>query len=267
MPNDWFQFRNFLIRQDRSAMKVGTDGVLLGAWANCSRDAYLRPFGSRQSAVGSGNMMDIGTGTGLIALMLAQRFHEARIVALEIDEEAAGQAKENVEASDWAGRIDVIQADFRSWEPASDRRFDLIVCNPPFFTRSLKNPDSQRSMARHDDDLPLSDLIQKSAGLLSPVGKLAIILPVDRFQHAMIVAIENGLFLNRRLNIRGHLHAPVKRVLVEWGKENGTAETAELVIETGVRGIYTEDYKRLTGEFYPSCLVLVSVERSPLSRG
>ena len=94
-------------------MKVGTDGVLLGAWANFRRDAYmrpyLRPFGSRQSAIGSGNIMDIGTGTGLIALMLAQRFPEARIAALEIDEAAAGQASENVEASDWAGRIEVVR--------------------------------------------------------------------------------------------------------------------------------------------------------------
>jgi len=239
MSNEWFQFRQFLIRQDRSAMKVGTDGVLLGAWA----------VGSRQSAVG--NILDIGTGTGLIALMLAQRFQEARIIALEIDEAAAGQARDNVDVSDWAGRIGVVQADFRNWWPPDNRRFDLIVCNPPFFTRSLKNPDVQRATARHDEDLPLGDLIRKSEGLLSQVGKLALILPVGRVGEAMELASGNGLYLRRRMDVRGNINAPVKRVLVEWGREEGIPRITELIIETGVRGVYTEEYRKLTGEFYP----------------
>jgi tRNA1Val (adenine37-N6)-methyltransferase len=244
-------------------MKVGTDGVLLGAWANCCRDAYLRPFwanccrdaylrpfGSRQSAVGSSRMLDIGTGTGLIALMLAQRFRDARITAVEMDEAAAIQAGENIASSLWSDRIELLLADFRIWMPPADRKFDLVVCNPPFFTRSLKNPDIQKATARHDDELPLVQLIPKSAGFLSPVGKLAIILPFDRFQEAMVLARENGLFLSRRLDIRGNPLAPAKRILLEWGRQDRTAEMAELVIESGGRGVYTEDYKRLTGEFY-----------------
>jgi tRNA1Val (adenine37-N6)-methyltransferase len=250
MSNDWFQFRKFLIRQDRSAMKVGTDGVLLGAWANSHRDAYLRPFGSRQSAVGNENSLDIGTGTGLIALMLAQRFRESRIVAVEINEAAAIQATENVRSSLWADRIEVIQADFRTWTPASFAKFDLIVCNPPFFSRSLKNPDGQRAAARHDDDLSLSDLIPKSAGLLSPAGKLAIILPVGRVAEALVLATGSGLFLARRLDVRGNLNASVKRVLLEWGREEGTVENEMLTIEMEKRGIYSEEYRRLTWEFY-----------------
>ena len=204
-----------------------------------------------QYAVGSGNMLDIGTGTGLIALMLAQRFREARIVALEIDEAAAKQAMENIRESLWSDRIEVIQADFRSWKPTSDQKFDLIVCNPPFFSRSLKNPDIQKAKARHDDDLPLAGLISKSVWFLSPVGKLAMILPVVRMQEALKMASESELFLLRRKDIRGNINAPVKRVLLEWSRENRIAEISELVIETGVRGVYTEEYRILTGEYYP----------------
>ncbi len=235
MSNEWFQFRQFLIRQDQTAMKVGTDGVLLGAWANC-KDCVT--------------ILDVGTGTGLIALMVAQRNPEAIITALEIDAAATNQAKKNVQACLWPDRIKVILADFRTWMPASDQKFDLVICNPPFFTRSLKNPDTQRATARHDDDLPLSHLIPKSAGLLNPNGKLALILPVGRIQDAMTMAVENQLYLLRRMNIRGDINTPVKRVLLGWGREDGTPETAELVIETGVRGVYTKDYLRLTGEFY-----------------
>ncbi|TSA34533.1 MAG: methyltransferase domain-containing protein [Porphyromonadaceae bacterium] len=235
MSNEWFQFRHFLIRQDQSAMKVGTDGVLLGTWADCSNCRAV---------------LDIGTGTGLIALMVAQRNPQALITALEIDPAATKQAKENIQASSWSNRIDVVQADFRTWKPASDQKFDLIVCNPPFFTRSLKNPDFQKATARHDDELPLAGLIPKSAGFLKPEGKLALILPVSRIQEAMAMVDENGLYLFRRMDIRGNINAPVKRVLLEWGRENRVTEISELVIETGIRGIYSEEYRRLTGEFY-----------------
>ena len=105
-------------------------------------------------------------------------------------------------------------------------------------------------MARHDVDLPLSELIPKSAGLLSPEGKLTLILPADRMQEAAVLSGANGLFLWRRMEVRGNIHAPVKRVLMEWGREEVIAETSELVIETAVRGVYTEEYRRLTGEFY-----------------
>lgn len=236
MSNDWFQFRQFLILQDQSAMKVGTDGVLLGAWADCANCRTV---------------LDIGTGTGLIALMVAQGNPHAAITAIEIDPAAVGQAKENVQASLWPDRIEVIQADFGSWEPEFDQKFDLIVCNPPFFTRSLKNPDIQKAMARHDDELPLAGLISKSVGFLSPVGKLAMILPIARIREVLKMAAENGLYLFRRMDIRGNINAPVKRVLLEWSRENRIAEISELVIETGVRGVYTEEYRILTGEYYP----------------
>lgn len=235
MPNDWFQFRHFMIRQDRSAMKVGTDGVLLGAWAGCEECL---------------SVLDVGTGTGLMALMIAQRNQGAIITALEIDPGAASQASENVRASLWPDRIEVIRSDFRDWEPESGRRFDLIICNPPFFTRALKNPDNQRATARHDDELPLAGLIVKSAGMLSGNGKLALILPAGRVSEAKAGAMDGGLFVYRQLNIRGKFQTPVKRVLLEWGREERVAELEELVIETDTRGVYTEAYKVLTGEFY-----------------
>lgn len=238
MSNEWFQFRQFLIRQDRSAMKVGTDGVLLGAWVG-------------RSGSGNGKILDIGTGTGLVALMLAQRNPGAFITAIEIDKAAAAQAMENVQRSPWPDRIGIVQADFRDWQPAPGLKFDLIACNPPFFARSLKNPDIQRAMARHDEDLPLETLIRKSVGLLTPDGKIALIVPFGRADEAFDRAKEYGIFLHRRMNVRGHAGAPVKRVLLEWGRTGKTIENHNLVIETSVRGVYSEEYRNLTTEFYP----------------
>lgn len=220
-------------------MKVGTDGVLLGAWADCGNCRTV---------------LDIGAGTGLIALMIAQRNPEASITALEIDPSAAIQARENVQASSWSGRIEVVECDFRNWAPASGLKFDLVTCNPPFFARSLKNPDNQRTQARHDDELPLGPLILKSAGLLSSGGRLALILPAGRIQEAVKMADESGLTLSRRMNVRGNIPAPVKRVLLEWGRDTGAAVTSELVIETGARGVYSDEYRRLTEAFYLSRL-------------
>jgi tRNA1Val (adenine37-N6)-methyltransferase len=235
MSNQWFRFQKFLIRQDRSAMKVGTDGVLLGAWAGCDHCSTI---------------LDIGTGTGLIALMLAQRNSDTMITALEIDSSASTQARENVSESFWKDRITVIEDDFCSWEPAHGLGFDLIVSNPPFFTRSLKNPDNQRATARHDDELPFSCLISKAAGLLTSLGKLSLVLPTDRVSEVTRMTSEAGLFLHRRMDVRGHGQAPVKRVLLEWGRGERSLEITELIIEKEVRGEFTEEYKRLTGEFY-----------------
>ena len=142
MANDYFRFKHFTVWQQHCAMKVGTDGVLLGAWAD-----------------GGQRILDIGTGTGLIALMMAQRFPAAEVTAVEIDEQAAMQACENVAASPFADRVNVIHDDILRYADAcAEGCFDAIVCNPPFFVNSLKNPDSKRALARHNDNLSFCQL-------------------------------------------------------------------------------------------------------------
>ena len=216
-------------------MKVGTDGVLLGAWANCN---HCR------------SILDVGAGTGLIALMIAQRNQQCSVTAIEIDPPAALQALENVNASPWHGRIEVMEADLKLWVPSDRRKFDLIVCNPPFFAKSLKNPDVQRSKARHDDDLPLIILIPKASELLTPDGRVAMILPVERLNEALEIAAACGLVNIRRTNVRGNPGTAIRRVLLEWGRHGTPSETGELVIETESRGIYTTEYQQLTKDFY-----------------
>ncbi len=158
MSNPFFQFKQFTIRHDKCAMKVGTDGVLLGAWAgteSCSR------------------ILDVGTGTGLIALMLAQR-SKAVVDAIDIEADACLQAQENAESSLFAGRINVFHSDLVDFAQASTHLYDLIVSNPPYFVDSLKCPNLQRNTARHTDTLTLEDLLQYSRKLLAPQGRIAL---------------------------------------------------------------------------------------------
>jgi tRNA1Val (adenine37-N6)-methyltransferase len=232
MANDWFQFKQFMIRQDRTPMKVGTDGVLLGAWA------------------GSGwllNILDVGTGTGLIALMMAQRFTGAHVDAVELDPESASQAAENVAGSPFARRVAVHQADFLTWDPG--KKYDLIVCNPPFFKDSLQSPDPGRTVARHEDSMPLADLIRRCNDLLVPGGGLSLILPVGRLPEVAKLAVETGLNLNRILRVRGNPKVAVRRVLIHLDKQYLEVEMGELTLETETRGLITDEYAALIGGF------------------
>lgn len=203
--NDYFQFKQFRIEQSRSAMKVGTDGVLLGAWADMTGEAAA-PL----------HILDIGTGTGLLALMLAQRAsdgvwgnREFKVTAVEMEPLAAGQARENVAASPWASQIEVVQADIRTWGRDSgpaEPRFDLIVCNPPFFAESLRCPNAARNAARHDDTLKPDDLFRLAGVWLKPAPEqaaapeaaaptptLCLILPSAREQEAAEAAARYDL--------------------------------------------------------------------------
>ena len=155
-----FKFKQFEIHQDRCAMKVGTDGVLLGAWA---------PGGKR--------ILDIGSGTGLISLMMAQRCQEAQVIGVDLDAEACDEARENVAASPFADRVSIACCRLQDYESAE--KFDAIVSNPPFFLNSLKNPDSKRSMARHADSLPFRDLFLGVKRLLSEEGVFSAIVPSE----------------------------------------------------------------------------------------
>jgi tRNA1Val (adenine37-N6)-methyltransferase len=233
MSNNWFRFKQFLIRQERSAMKVGTDGVLLGAWAQANDPKHI---------------LDIGTGTGLIALMMAQRFADASIDAIEMDPDSALEAAENASASPWSSRIRIIQADFLLWE--STGLYDLILCNPPYFKNSLLPPEAERSAARHEHSLPLSELVRNSAHLLSENGSLAIVVPAGRLSEVEQASRASGLYLNKILQVRGTPKAPVKRVLIGLDKNSLAAETKELVLEPEQRGVYSEEYRRLVLDFY-----------------
>ena len=231
MPNPYFSFKQFTVYHDRCAMKVGTDGVLLGAWTDVS---------------GARDILDIGTGTGLIALMLAQR-SEAHIMAVDIDEDAVKQAKENVEKSPWPGRIEVERHDICCFN--SDIRYDVIVSNPPYFFNSLKCPDGQRNIARHTVGLDFESLIDSCGRLLSPSGRFSVIIPTDGMDEFMRIASEGGLCLSRRTWIKTKPDAAPKRVSMEFKKQPAVSVESCLVVELS-RHIYSEEYIALTKDFY-----------------
>ena len=181
MANPFFTFKQFTIRHDRCAMKVGTDGVLLGAWTNVNH---------------SHRLLDIGTGTGLIALMLAQRCPQAFITAIDIDAEAVEQARENTLSSPWKDRVEVLLQDICTF-PAN-QQFDTIVSNPPYFIDSLKCPDNQRNTARHTDTLDAARLLESVARLLTDDGRFSIILPAEQTDLLIQTAHSQGLYPSRQ---------------------------------------------------------------------
>ena len=172
-----FQFKQFFVRHDRCAMKVGTDGVLLGCWSGYDAAAAGSPTIPHRYHYA--RCLDIGTGSGLIALMLAQRFPDALIDAIDIDKAAVEQAAENFAASPWSDRLHAYCAKLQEWSIVNSQLYSLIVSNPPYFQNSLKNPDKGRQTARHTDTLSFSELIHHSTRLLSENGILALILPAE----------------------------------------------------------------------------------------
>lgn len=228
---DTFQFRLFSVRQDRCAMKVGTDGVLLGAWAELPRQ---------------GRILDVGTGTGLIALMAAQR-SEAQITGLEIDADAAAQAAENAAASPWASRISIVQGDFADY-PFKER-FHCILSNPPFYNGTLLPPDAARCAARHNDALSFATLARRAAALLLPEGTLSVVLPLSEADRFIDAATGESLFVNRRTKVYTTPTKPPRRVLLTLSPSAAPLMESELILnaENGERH---NTYKQLTADFY-----------------
>ena len=227
----YFDFKQFRVYQDKSPFKVGTDGVLLGAWTDIAHAERI---------------LDIGTGTGLLALMLAQRT-QASITALEPDGRSYKQALENIEISPWESRITVINKRVQDFDPGIT--FDLIVSNPPYFRQSLVNKDQQLAIARHDLDLTGTDLLMALKRLIAPGGAFCLVLPYAEASLFIAEATDYDLYCNKILKVKPTPSAPVKRMLMEFGTVKRELHQSFLTIEQA-RHKYTGDYKKLTGDFY-----------------
>jgi tRNA1Val (adenine37-N6)-methyltransferase len=233
MSNDFFKFKQFTVKQDKTAMKVGIDSVLLGSWVSAN--------GSET------NVLDIGTGNGLLALMMAQKIPAAKIVACEIDEIACEQASENISSSAWSERITVVNADIRTFT-CDPKSFSLIICNPPYFEKSLKSYNEKRNFARHNDSLPLTDLIDCVHRLLHDNGRFVLIVPENQAGTLIELAEAKKLFPAKRLNIKSTVTKPVSRVILELNYMSQPTEETSLTVRTG--DSYSADYKAITKDFY-----------------
>ena len=233
--NQYFQFKQFRVVQERSAMKVGMDGVLIGAWADVSGANYI---------------LDVGTGTGLIALMMAQRSPLASIEAIEIDQQAFEESLLNVRQSPWNNRIQIACLTFQELANRSEKKYDLIISNPPYFSNGVKAPDHLRCRARHDDELPLKELISGIALLLSPWGRAAFILPVESLSELKNSLQSNGLALSRICYVKPNPQKPVFRVMVEITRNECSLKEEHLLIEHEQHFDYTTEYRELTRDFY-----------------
>jgi len=231
--NNYFQFKHFKILQEKAAMKVGVDGVLLGSWVQIN------------SAV---RILDVGSGTGVIALMLAQR-SEAQITAIEIEENAFREAEMNASASIWSDRLKIFHTSLQEFAKNGVSKFDLIVSNPPFFSQATRAACEERTIARHNDLLPFSELINCSSNLLDENGRVALILPVEALEEIQHWAELNKLWLCRKTNIIPKTGKKINRVMLELGKKETVLNEDCLTIYNS-DGSFTKEYVSLTKDFY-----------------
>lgn len=209
------EFKQFRVHDDACGMKVGTDALLLGSWAGTT---------STKVGLSVQRILDIGTGSGVLALMLAQRFPAALVDAVELEPEAAQQAAENAAQSPFANRIQVHQRAIQGWS----KEADLIVCNPPFFHNHPKSQDRKRNLARHDDTLPLRVLFSTASACLHAQGSFDLVFPEDRAQDVAEEAQKHGFILHAKVELRATPGHEVIRSLWSWRK----AETSEVLLET-----------------------------------
>jgi len=227
-----FRFKRFSVEQSDAAMKVGTDGVLLGAWV-----AFRG---------GERRVLDIGTGTGVIALMAAQRSAAGYIAGVDVDEASAQLAAANFAASPWSGRLHAFESPIQNF--TADEPFDVVISNPPYFADSLLPPDKRRTTARHTVSLPFGELDAAVCRLLSADGRAALILPPEQMEAFAAAA---SLRMVRRCDVRSVPNGAVKRVLAEFARcGSDEVQREELVIETDERGVFSDEYRRLTKDFY-----------------
>ena len=233
MANDYFSLKQFTIHQDKSAFKVGTDGVLLGACADIS---------------GVRSILDIGSGTGLISIMVAQRC-DAEITSIEPDRESFEQTCENVSRCNWRNRIKVIHTDLQNFNP-DQGKFDLIITNPPYFGCSLKSPYSRKSAARHNDSLTTTEILDGVSKFLKDDGHLQLIMPYVEGNIFIAEAYKFGLYCNSILKIRPLPTAEIRRLILTFSRLQEKPVERILTIERGKRHEFTEEYINLTKDFY-----------------
>lgn len=253
-----FRFKQFVIEDECCAMKVGTDGVLLGAWSELldhSMEAFVQdsdPLSLKSLCHETGELtrvLDIGTGSGLVAIMLAQRYPNALVVGVEIDKHAAMQAKRNFEKSPFASRLEVELSDIQQYKP--DYLFDHIVCNPPFFEEDLVPPDARRARARHTSQgLDFESLISVAAKLLHTKGTLQVIIPASSQQLFLGLATAVGFSLLRRMKVKTVVRKPVRRVLLHFQRDILTCPVVEQSIILMKDGMRSFEYSELCKDFY-----------------
>ena len=230
-----FQFKQFSVAQDRCEMKVGTDAVLLGAWSALDHMPNT--------------ILDIGSGTGILALIMAQRSTAELIDALEIDADAYEQCVHNFETSDWGDRLFCYHASLDEFVGEIEDTYDLIISNPPFYTDHFKSRNEARNKARFEDALPFEELLTSVSKLLSVTGQLNVIIPFSEEINFISLAKNVDLYPIRILRVRGLEESPVKRSLISFTFQENKIEVSELTIEI-TRHHYTNDYINLTKDFY-----------------
>ena len=234
MPNSWFQFKQVTIHQDKCAMKIGTDSILLGAWADTENTSSI---------------LDIGAGTGILSITLAQKTTNTNITGIEIDEDSVLQAQQNVINSPWSDRIKIIKCSLQEFKSVSGK-FDLIISNPPFFQNSLNTPDINRTKARHNITLTQEELALATINNLSASGRLIVIWPIIEGEIFIELIKNMGLFVNKLTYVKPNADKPSHRLLIEFSFQNKNIKESEIVIEGNIRHQYTDEYKNLTKDFY-----------------
>jgi tRNA1Val (adenine37-N6)-methyltransferase len=230
-----FRFKQFNVDQTGCAMKINTDGVLLGSMVNGEN---------------AENILDIGTGTGVIALMLAQAFTNAKVDAVEIDVDAAHTAEKNFKASVFANRLTLYAEGFESYfDRYPESKYDLIVSNPPFYIDSLKSPGAKKTLAKHTDVDFFERLINSIVGNLSPNGSCWLIVPATMVDLLISLATNHFIFLNKIISIRSYSHSEPHRVILSFGQKKHSTDISDFVIYKD-EGIYSDEYKELLKPYF-----------------
>ncbi len=230
-----FRFKQFAVSHANSSMKVGTDAVIIGSWADVKN---------------SQTILDIGTGSGIIALMMAQKNEGAKIKAIDIDENSIHEASQNFKQSPWSERLEAECIALQNYGLSHKNQFDHIISNPPFFSKSTPSPEKARHNARHTDTLSADDFFKYSILLLTEHGKISLIIPFYSSNDWIKTAEKYNLFPSRITNVISYPGKPVERLLIEFSNEKLMIESSEFCLRKGKGMVYSEEYIELTKDFY-----------------